>query len=274
MKNILRSFLIMPLLLSCSGDDDSISSTEPSCQIESLQIKSLFFDETKIGNTFNPNPPDSIHFDYDNQNRIIRVKGGVISVSSSSSFNTTWAISKNAEDIITYNQDTISVDYSSNMYFKPFAKKFVIRDNQLIAQKISYYSSATQQIIATNTHTYEYSPNEVIEKRNGILYRTFTLENGNLVKVERINTNLQTGDPDSRETYILSNYDNSPNLMKGKFFINGYFFKAFSNNNCKKIEFWKTQFVNGVEEPYDYASYTIDFGNDNGIASIFKQICE
>jgi len=239
-----------------------------------MQTKSLIVDDVEISSNYNPNFPDSIFFDYDTENRIAKITGGLKNLPGNTAFDTVWGFSSDVEDLVNYNQDTISMNYASNMDVKPFDKKFVIRNGQLVYQKATYFNKFNFNI-GTHTYNYEYANNRIIEKRDGILHRIFTLENGNLIKMEKLTNNI-SGELLYREIYYFTNYDSGTNFMKGKFFVSGNFLKAFSNNNCKKVQYSKLQVINGIEEELrGYTTTTIDYSyNSDEIASLFEQICQ
>ena len=274
MKSFLKALFILPLLISCSGDDDTaVVAPEviASCNLVSLKTEALVFDDL-WPTAYNEQYPEKFIFDHDTQNRISKVHGGFGSGGSGlGSFTGSWSLFSTVEDVVTYDQDSIFVDYSSNLQVKPYQKKFVVADGKLTYQKSTSFNVASGTT-TTLVYTYEYNGNTVIEKRNGILYRTFTFENGNLIKSEQI-TSIG-GAVYSRKIYEFSDYDNTENLLKGKFFINGCFFRAFSNNNFKKYSYTKYMTYNGAEEVVENRNATLTFSyNENNIASIFEQNC-
>lgn len=276
MKKFVSAFVLLLLFCSCSENDNPIiedPTTTGICFTESIKTSALFFDDIKTGG-FNPNHPDSLHFSYDDEHRIIKNSGG-LTYGSNGNFEVAWKMLDEIEDHFSYNQDTVYAIYSANRTIKPYEKKFVIRAGRLIYSKATYFDIVTPALNRTIENTYEYVDNQIFEKRNGLLYRTFTMENGNLAKVEWLTRHYATGEILYRELYTFTNYDDSSNLIKGKFFVNGCFLRAFSNNNYKRRDYTKFVVNNGVEELYDNAWNTIEFGQDaNRIATIFKQICE
>lgn len=278
MRSFLKAVFILPLLVSCSGDDTAEVITPEviapeviaSCKLVSLKTEALVFDDL-WPTAYNENYPEKMTFDHDDQNRISKVHGGFRGSSGFGSINGSWSLYSDVEDVVTYNQDSIAVDYSSNLQVKPYQKEFVVDDGKLTYQKSTSFNVASGTT-TTLAYTYEYNGNTVIEKRNGILYRTFTFDNGNLIKSEQIT--YIDGAVYSRKIYEFSDYDNTENLLKGKFFINGCFLRAFSNNNFKKYSYTKYMTYNGSEEVVENRNATLTFSyNENNIASIFEQTC-
>jgi len=274
MKSFLKALFILPLLASCSGDDSATvvaPEVVASCNLISLKTEALVFDDL-WPTAYNEHYPDKLTFDHDDRNRISKVHGGFRGSSGLGSLTPLWSLYNDVDDVVTYNLDTISINYSSNLQVKPYQKKFVVTDGKLTYQK-STSVNVTSGLTTTLVYTYEYNGNTVIEKRNGILYRTFTFDNSNLIKSEQIAYNLD-GSVYSRKIYEFSDYDNTENLLKGKFFINGCFFRAFSNNNFKKYSYTKYMTYNGAEEVVENSNATLTFSyNENNIASIFEQSC-
>ena len=103
--------------------------------------------------------------------------------------------------------------------------------------------------MCTDLMTYEYDGDIILEMAAGQIRRKFYMSAGNLVKVELF---IRNGTTNLKKIeYVFSQYDNTINLLKGKFYINGKFFNAFSENNYRRIDI---KFYNFVDNAYQYDS--------------------
>ncbi|RZJ52132.1 MAG: hypothetical protein EOO44_12780, partial [Flavobacterium sp.] len=180
-KNIFLGML-SAILLSCSGNDEIQTPTQTNCKLTGAKILSLYYDDITFSEDIINDDLSEIKFEYDNENRINVVKGGLINISTGSSLSN-WVLSEESKDLITYQNDKIIVDHSYNQVAKPYTKEFVISNGKLLSRSVKkLYPFSLDPIL----YTYEYSENKVLEKVNGSVYRTFTLSQGNLVKIEQI----------------------------------------------------------------------------------------
>lgn len=261
-KYILFLFLI---LISCSQNTEN----EATCRLKKVKTITLIYDDL-APITYSSSFSGTINLDYFDT-KISKVNGAFQNYPSGSSLSN-WVLSDNIYDEITYNGNTITVNHSANTNTKPYIKEFNISNNgQLVSKKVTLLYPS---IFSPVNFTYEYVGETILEKRNGILFRSFYLSNGNLQKTEQIIYNL-SGQITGKNEYTFENYDGTPNLLKGMFYINGAFYKAFSNNNFQKYSYQSYNYVNN-----EYISngnfYTINFTlayNSDNIASIFEQIC-
>ena len=267
LKNIFCSLLFLALF-SCSND----SNDGDSCRMTSIMTLSSHIDDVPMANLYNPNFSGRLHFEYGGNNKIKKVYGGLrIYYNTSGQGPTiTWRRDDSVVDSITYHQDTIRVDCSSNGYDKPYVKKFVINNNQLV-----YRSTLTNTYNTTYLYeyTYEYNGDTILENLNGQLFRTFTMSNGNLVKIEQINRG-GNGNIVGKKEMIYSNYDNAENLAKGKFFINGLLHKSFSANNYQSYEIIDYYYENNEYVPGNtsYLNFIMSYDSDN-LPIIFERNC-
>lgn len=269
MKKFFPLAFIITILFSCSGNDDR-NETIKSCKLLNVKIVALTYDDFVFSTTtFDPNFTGKINFEYDNQNRISKVKGSFVNIPSGNDLKN-WVMSNEAEDLVTYQNNVIKVQYAYN-FTSPYTKEFVIDGDKLISRKVTnLYPLKSDPVV----YTYEYNGNDINEIVNGKVYRKFTLSNGNLVKVEQIKYSFPNNEVIGKREYKFYNYDSTENLLKGKFFISGALFKAFSKNNYSKIDI--DDFVISNNDFVLADSSTFDFvpsiDSDN-ISTIFEREC-
>lgn len=265
MKKLL--FFLILTSVSCSNNNDT--ETASTCKLTKIKTITLIYDDLSpitYSNTFSGN----LTLEYNN-NVVSKVYGAFLNYPDGSSLSN-WANNDNTYDEITYAGNTITVDHSANTSAKPYKKVFSLANNgQIMSKQVTnIYPFAT----SSNNFTYEYSGNTVLESLNGNLYRTYYFTNGNLQTIEQITTNF-SGQINGKNVYSFENYDNAPNLLKGMFYINGAFYKAFSNNNFQKYTYQSYSYTNNQYVPtgtLTSKSFTLTY-NSNNIASIFEQTC-
>lgn len=268
MKQFSIFSILFILFSSCSSNDELPANI---CKVTSVKKVTLVYDDIVISNAYNGSFSGKINFEYNNENQIVKVKGGLENVPTLSSFQN-WFMTNNAEDKITYlSNNRIKVEHSYNTDTKPYTKEFTIIGGNLTERSVLN----TYPIVFTTPiqYTYEYSNNIITERKNGVVYRTFYMLNGNLQKVEQINYD-SNGDINGKKEYVFLNYDNTENLLKGKYFINGALYKAFSNNNYQRVEINTYNYINNEYILYNFLNsyFTLTY-NSNNIADIFEQSC-
>lgn len=268
-KNIL--LIIMAVIATaCSGDTEK--NTETECRLTGAKITGFYYDDITIPNdAYNANFSGKISFEYDNQNRISKVKGGLLAVPDANNLNK-WVLSNDIEDVVTYENNTIKVDYSANSEARPYQKQFTLSNGILISRKVTkIYPQKLDPIV----FTYEYNGDEIKEKIDGKVYRTFTLSAGNLIKIEQIRYDFFSNAITGKREYSFLNYDTSENLLKGKFYINGAFFQAFSKNNYTTLKIKEYTFINNEYTLADESGTSFELTYDaDHIASLFERECK
>lgn len=268
-KLISITFLSIVFFSCTNGDENPKPVLTENCNIRSVKTKTLLFDDIALDG-YNESFPETIAFEYDDLQRIVSVRGGLKATGGIDTL-MHWTLFQEVNDTITYDNNVISVKYSNNVSPRPYDKEFVISGNQLLNRKVTSYNSPFS--VNPVTYTYEYNSTGIIEKINNVVYRTFTIENGNLVKVEHLAYNSANAIV-LKEEYLFSNYDNSDNLLKGKYYINGAFFKAFSNNNYKSYVYNKYLVENGNYKLEKQYSLNIDFVNGpQNFPDLFTRNC-
>ncbi|MFT3794046.1 hypothetical protein [Flavobacterium sp.] len=239
-----------------------------NCKVTSVHYSTLFYDDLVFHGKADLSYNGVIAFEYDPYNRIYKVKSGLFRLPPGGDFDG-WFLREGIQDFITYSGNTVTVKHSANYTTRPYDKVFTIENGQLLNRtttNVHNYPAFTYHF------TYEYNGNQITEKRDGNVYRVFTIENGNLVKTERLLYGIDG--ISGKEEYVFSNYDSSPNLLKGKYYINGSLLKAFSENNYRKVDRYTYTYNNGTFEPQQHSGYSLDFGYDQqGFADLFGKDC-
>jgi|GEM_PF-2342762 len=262
MRKPFFGFALAFFLISCSSDN-----TDSGCHLTSVSVAPFWFDDYLTGiPAFDPGFDGRLHFEYVN-GKVVKVKGGMMRMSEPDSFFLTASV----EDSLVYHGDSVHVYVAHNIgEFPERVNTYCITDNHLVYwRKAEVFSGA----IYFPALTYEYNGNTILEKRNGSLWRVFEMQEGNLTKVTQNFYDAQ-GQYVGKREWLFKNYDTSPNLLKGKFYIEGAFFAAFSNNNYTRWEERSSYVVDG-QEIFSDPSY-VDYGltyDTNGIATIFEQSC-
>ncbi|QSB25222.1 hypothetical protein [Flavobacterium sp. CLA17] len=270
MKKNIRLLIIALISVACSNDTEN--NNEKECCLVSAKITGFYYDDITISNdASNSNFSGKINFEYDIQNRINKVKGGLLHVPDGNNLNK-WVLSNDVEDVVTYDNNTIKVDYSANSDARPYQKEFTLNNGVLVSRKVTkIYPIPLDPIV----YIYEYNGDEIREKIGGKVYRTFTLSAGNLVKIEQIKYDFLSNEVTGKREYLFLNYDASENLLKGKFYINGAFFKAFSKNNYTQLKIREYSFKDNTYTLKDESgtSFELTYDADN-IASLFERECK
>lgn len=242
------------------------SDFSSKCKLISFSTTNMFFEELKIAPfVFNPNFDNRIHLNYLNA-RISQIQGGIVRSMPGGTENS-YYWTNNVSTNLVYSSDTITVN-NNGFYLK----KFILSGNRIKKQITSYNPSLSFAEVVNYSpglHEYQYNGNLITETKEGFVYRLFYLEQGNLVKVELFFRDV-TGTIFRKMEYLFSDYDQHPNLLKGKFYIHGNFFKAFSNNNYRKLEIKTYNYINN--------SYQLDASQNvtftyNFPADMYAQEC-
>ena len=269
-KRIFLFGILTFLIVSCTNNNDE---TVLPKRVTSVKYIALIYDDITLSNYYNPSS-GKISFEYDNLNRINKVIGGLVLAGSLTNFYE-LTLGDEAQDNISYENNVIKVECSYNTDYRPYNKEFVVQNDKIISRSVVNINPYSTPAIV---FTYEYLNNTVIEKKDGNSFRTFTITNGNLTNVEQINygyvkiENVWVGNQIiGKKEYVFSDYDNTENLLKGKFYINGAFFNAFSNNNYRKMVINYYAFVNNQYVLNDYSTLDFNFGYDsNNISNLFE----
>lgn len=287
----LLSILVLTLLLfSCSSSDDittnnPINSIEDKCKLKSVKILGLSFDRF-IGfggsSLYNPDYSGKFYFEYDNQNRMNLIKGEVVRLPPGQGGNYMFIDDSKENPVqskISYDGNVVKVDrvpsisisYNNFSYINFETVFYTIENSKITKRKI-----ISEDLKHELVYNYEYSENKVFEKLNdGKLLRTFYFEKGNLIKVETIYKDNMSKEIYGKDEVIFLDYDLTKNYLKGKFYINGAFLNAFSENNFRKFEINKYSYQDNKYELTSSYKQDIQFGYDsNGNANLFELNCK
>lgn len=250
---------IILVLISCSTDD-SVETNKKLFKILSAKTNTLIYDEINEPVLFNPNFLNKINFEYNTQNQIYSIIGGPVLILVGTNVDG-YTFVNDVINEIRYSGDTIITENSINNINNPDIYKYVIKNDKLVFKQVIANSS----FYYTFNYNYEYVDNRIIEYLNGKEKSIYFLTQNNLTKVEKFNYNL-TGDVIiGKQEMFFSNYDESINLLKNHFFINGAFYKSFSDNNYNSYEIKEYSFENNqyilINTALSSFNYTVDSNN-------------
>jgi hypothetical protein len=237
----LHKILLLLLCISCSTNDDE--NTIDPCKLKSYKTVQLYFeyfDRQDLGVRFDGFDPnfEGIQLEYDSSNRIVKVIGGPRPFPMGSN-QIGWFTSALTQYDLVYSQNNINITSVIESFYGDTTNDYTIEDSKIVERSIIIQQGLLNEKV---NFTYQYQGNAVLEYKEEDLYRTFYFENNNLVKIEELiyhdmNNPLQESDIlYAKYEIVFSEFDNLQNLLEGKFFIDGAFFKSFSKNNYHKIE--------------------------------------
>lgn len=256
------------VFLSCSSDDGK------TCKVTSVKLKTVYYEQMGVL-LVDPSFSGKIKFEYNENGEIVKMIGGFVSFyyPTGSGSEEGLLIDDSLVNEVSYRGDVITAqdNYRYNMPGRVIDYK--IESGKLIARKVkSYDDNGIEEI---TDYQYEYGSNQIIEKKDNKVFRTFYFEDDNLIKVEQVTRNYLTGEVMWKTEIVFSDYDSYENLLQGKYFVNGTFFKAFSKNNFRRLQ----------KKHYDYiAGQYVDSGNSsmfsfesgvdqNGLVDLFETTC-
>lgn len=278
----LKQLIILYLFFvySCSNDD---LINENICRLSSFQSVQLFyeyleFDRFGAVNQFSQDF-EGISLVYDNQNRIVRVNGGPLAIPFGMN-GRDWMMSNDIVYNISYMGNTVTTSSPVTSFYGETTNEYIISDSKINSRSVILFEALIYNLVH---FTYQYDDDMVFEYKNNQLHRTFYFENNNLVKVEELvyynfgNSSDEPGLLFGKFEIIFSEFDDLPNPLEGKFFIDGAFFKAFSKNNYNKLE--RFQYVFN-QETQSFEFYNIinwrafNFGiHTDGSSGLFQTDC-
>lgn len=258
------SFLLL-VILSCSSDENG----EETCRLTSVMAKTLFYEGVPAAVLANPNFSGKIKFEYNSNGQIIKMIGGPVNVNPGSG-NGDFMFTDNMINAVSYQGSIIKAENRNGMgaYANFNIIEYTVEQGRLIAKKVK---DDDYEI----NYQYEYVHNQIIEKVGDDLYRTFYFDNNNLVKVEQILYDYQTSETVGKIDILLSNYDTHENLLQGKYFVNGAFYKAFSKNNFRNFERKHYNYIGGeYVDSGNFSSFSFNTNVDqNGLVDLFETTC-
>lgn len=262
----LLAFIISIFIISCSEKDLEIDDVT-NCRLDEILPGAMFYEYSNINNSivFSNSGQVRIKLFYSDNGILDSIKGGPINLGGYTfNSNVTYRFSYVSDEILVEH----TAEYSSTSSYK-------ISNDKLISR---IYNPNYNQFVVPREFHYIYEDNLIYEFLNGILFRTYHLTNNNLTKVDEFHYTLESPPELFRKREItFSGFDNKPNLLKGKFYIDGAFYKAFSDNNYTSISARYYDY-NGQDFTLD-PSYTFDGSftlnyNMDGISTLFIQDCD
>lgn len=229
MKKALLPVLFL-LILSCSSDDSS------TCKLTSASLRALYFDEI-WGSSLVPGSSEKIYFEYSN-NQLSAIHGGYIHAFGPGS---QLQFRDDVVNNVTHSGDTIFVENHTGLTPQPDMTAMIVLEDKIKYRKTKKTGSFT----ITKEYFYEYSGNTVTEKCNGFTTAVYHIQNGNLERVEKFEIDYNTGEAFAKKEILFSDFSANTNLLKGKFYINGAFYTAFSKGNFSDVAVYNCTLVNG-----------------------------
>lgn len=272
MKNNTANSLLLVLFsffISCSSSDDEVENVQ-SCSITSVNTKTLYYEQIIGSVSYNPNFSGKIKFEYNLNGQIIKMIGGPVSQNTGIG-NENIFFTDDLVNEVSYQGNTITAQNKYGFGEVNNTISYTVDSGKLTNRKVANFLGSQ---LSVQNYQYEYVSNQIIEKKEGALYRTFYFTGENLTKVEQILYANQTGQISGKIDIILSNYDSNENLLQGKYFVNGAFFKAFSKNNFRKFEKTQYNYIDGqFVENGIYKFWFDTFVDQNGLVDLFERTC-
>ncbi len=226
-------FLIVLFVVSCSSDDGEDNTDSPSNRLLDCHIHYLLFkDDIRLTNYNNIvfHEVDSVTYNYEN-GFASRVVGGFMY--HDPAINSGLRITNRVSDSI------VKVGNTYKVYILP-AIPYMVQDvnpeNPIEYVIVDYkIQKITRRDGFVFDYVYEDNVINEIYAENGVISRTFYLENGNLIKIEKFTHNFNL-ELIGQTEMLFQDYDSNPNPFKGKYYLIGSFFHSFSENNFRSIE--------------------------------------
>ena len=224
--------------ISCSKESDKIEiDNQTKYRLKNCRIEYLIFADNIKFSSFTklyypPTQGEIIQTEFTySDDKLSQVKGGFIF-----SYSVGLVFTHMIYDSIVHNENNTDV-YTKPIYFSNSLGNFY-KDEYFRYNIDNSNHLRNIRLIDGSILTYTYSGETITEKNSsGKVIRTFKFSNKNLVSVEQI-----VGDKESGSYYVVeyrfNNYDNKPNPLKGKFYMEGAFYRSFSENNY--LDFNKT----------------------------------
>lgn len=270
-KNIVYSIalVLFSFFISCSSSDDEVENVQ-TCRITSVNTKTLYYEQIIGAVSYNPIFSGKIKFEYNLNGQIIKMIGGPVSQNTGIG-NENIFFTDDLVNEVSYQGNTITAQNKYGFGEVNNIISYTVDSGKLINRKVANFIGSQLSI---QNYQYEYVSNQIIEKKEGNTYRTFYFTGENLTKVEQILYDYQTGQVIGKIDINISNYDTNENLLQGKYFVNGAFYKAFSKNNFRNFERIKYNYVNDqFVENGIYKFWFDTIVDQNGLVDLFERTC-
>lgn len=265
------------LLSNCSSDDSANNLAEEQeivCAFNSLKFD--FLDKTAFSGSILPTTNPTHFFEYDD-GEIIKVNGGLTSISPFTGFNFTFV--EEAFDSIIRTQNNIKIIHKGSSGFSNEVINFQLdNQNRIVAKTISSYSNP-DFIYSTEEFIYfEGKILKIVNNNNASgnkTEQTFLFENGNLIKTETLIENF-AGIVTKRRTDTFEDFDTFKNPFKELFFLNGAFYRSQSKNNYAKHTTIEETLNTNTNEWTETANYVQNYQfeyNEEGYPNVGEYNC-
>lgn len=234
-KSAVLLFIILAFI-GCTKDEiPTITPKLKTCGIQYL----LLFEDIQWLNSGNhiiidPNDTTGALFSYTyTEEKITRSTGGFAGIPSGSNFSN-LLFSKDTYDSIIFEGSSIYTftkwKYSNTIHESQFNPAIYTLDSHKRLSTIFKRDNYRPEGYAL---TYTYSDNLITETNpKGQISRKFYFENKNLVKVITEYYDIQ-GVLAMEKEIVFMGFDDKPNPFKNLYYVNGAFYRAFSENNYK-----------------------------------------
>lgn len=235
-KQFLILLVILVIISGCKKDKSTLA-TPSSHRLKSCFVEYLIFRDDIRFSSFESLSFEAVDTDlycsyvYDAEN-VRKVQGGFVPVPQGTNL-ISYIFTGNGYDSIAIQNngyyvyakvkysDSLIFEYTSNpvIYFLDSQNKII-----KINKKSTFYPNGYDL-------NYTYSDTTITETGlNGMITRIFYIKNGDLVKVIS-DRYYPPGVLSNRKEILFEDFDNNPNPFKGKYYVSGAFFRAFSEHN-------------------------------------------
>jgi hypothetical protein len=230
MKKHLLLLATAILLAGCSATIDEPERYLKNTSIEYLDFAhDLRFPYSQLGYTANEPFKTLCSYEYTN-GLVTKVSGGFKQTNGATDV-AIYVYSQDVYDSLIYKEKIV------NVYTKPAFSYF----SGDVTENPTIYELNSEGNIARFTRrdgyevTYAYNGDAIFEKNSdGDTLRVLYKENDNLIKIVK-NYRDGSGKILSVSETLFENYDNSSNPFKGRYYLIGAFYRAFSENNYTDV---------------------------------------
>lgn len=226
--------IIILLIYGCNSDE----SKDLSCQLSNLDFTYLDKSEFR-GSIFLGDNDHTEFFEYDSNNNITKINGGLAHLSSATGFN--FFFSPEIYDSIAHLETQIkiikkhidpnrifidSIIYEVNSFKKPLSMR-----TQFISGP--FLIRVEEEYLYENNELKKSIINQSGRRSKNTIKTYFYDENDNLVRIESEIEDYR-GNITERQYDYFEMYDAMPNPFRNKFYIKGGFYRSLSKNNYSK----------------------------------------
>lgn len=226
--------IIVLLISGCNSDE----SKNLSCELSNLSF--IYLDKSEFrGSIFIGDSDHTEFFEYDSNNNVTKINGGLAHIDPASGFN--FFFSPEIYDSIAHLEAQIkvikkhidpnkifidSIIYEVNSFKKPLSKRTQFISSPFIAR-------VEEEYIYENDKLKKSIINQTGARSKNTIKTYFYNENDNLVKIES-EIEDSSGNITERQNDYFEMYDAMQNPFRNKFYIRGGFYRSLSKNNYSK----------------------------------------